>query len=206
MSLYNYNKDQIWSETNPFTLERYIQFSKYINKSDSVLDIGCNTGRGGVVIKNIFPNINLFGIDLIKERTDKISNGIYQNIFTDSIVTSNCDGYNFDVIIGGEIIEHIPQEYFIDMLFNCNNLLNINGIMIFTTPNPNSFLVKLGRTNVFNDPSHINILSTNKIIKILNSCNFKIRKIEGSGKASRYLGFSLPLNFYGSYLIIINKQ
>jgi hypothetical protein len=78
--------------------------------------------------------------------------------------------------------------------------------MIFTTPNPDSFLLKLGRTKVFNDPSHVNILSINKITKILQSCNFKIIKIEGSGKASKYLGFSFPINFYGSYLIIIEKK
>ena len=85
-------------------------------------------------------------------------------------------------------------------------MLNDNGYMVFTTPNPNSLLVKLGRTKVFDDPSHVNILSISKIKRILNSCNFKIMKIEGSGKASRYIGFSFPIFLYGSYLIIIQKQ
>jgi hypothetical protein len=85
-------------------------------------------------------------------------------------------------------------------------MLNNNGLMIFTTPNPNSLLVKLGRTKVFDDPSHVNILSISKIKQILNSCNLKIKKIEGSGKASRYIGFSFPINLYGSYLIIIQRK
>jgi len=129
-----------------------------------------------------------------------------KELFNESIVSSNCNGINFDIIIGGEIIEHIPEDLFIKMLNNCNNLLNNNGLMIFTTPNPNSLLVKFGKTKVFNDPSHVNILSIKKIKNILNSFNFDIIKIEGSGKASKYIGYSFPMFFYGSYLIIISKN
>jgi 2-polyprenyl-3-methyl-5-hydroxy-6-metoxy-1,4-benzoquinol methylase len=206
LSLYKYNKDQFYSESDSYTLERYLQFSKFIIDGQNVLDVGCNTGRGGRLLKNIFPNAKLFGIDLIKERIDKVPHYIYQDLFNESIVTSNCKFYKFDVIVGGEIIEHIPQHLFIDMLYNCNNMLTNNGLMIFTTPNPNSLLVKLGRTKVFNDPSHVNILSIKKIKLILNLSNFKINKIEGSGKASRYFGFNFPLFLYGSYLIIIEKN
>jgi 2-polyprenyl-3-methyl-5-hydroxy-6-metoxy-1,4-benzoquinol methylase len=206
MSDYENNLNQTWSEMDPFTVDRYLQFSKFIEDGNCVLDIGCNTGRGGQVLKNIYPNLNLFGIDLIHERIDKIPKGIYLELFNESIVTANCSGNKFDVIVGGEIIEHIPEFLFIDMLYNCNSMLKNNGLMIFTTPNPNSLLVKLGRTKVFDDPSHVNILSISKIKKILNSCNFKIRQIEGSGKVSRYIGFSFPINLYGSYLIVIQKQ
>lgn len=206
MNNYENNLNQNWSEDDSFTLDRYLQFSKHIKEGNYVLDIGCNTGRGGEVLKNIFSKLKLFGVDLIKERIDKIPNGIYQELFNESIVTTNCRGNRFDVIVGGEIIEHIPEFLFKDMLFNCNSMLNENGIMIFTTPNPNSLLVKLGRTKVFDDPSHVNILTISKIKQILNSCNFKIMKIEGSGKTSRYIGFSFPINLYGSYLIIIQKQ
>jgi 2-polyprenyl-3-methyl-5-hydroxy-6-metoxy-1,4-benzoquinol methylase len=206
MSDYENNLNQKCSEEDTFTIDRYKQFSKFIKDGNSVLDIGCNTGRGGEVLKFKYPNLNLFGIDLISERIDKIPWGIYQELFNDSIVTANCSGKKFDVIIGGEIIEHIPELLFIDMIYNCNSMLNNNGLMIFTTPNPNSILVKLGRTKVFKDPSHVNLLSISKIKQILFSCNFKIMQIEGSGKASRYIGVSFPIYFYGSYLIAIQKN
>jgi hypothetical protein len=47
MNLYDLNKAQIWSENDPFTLNRYLQFSRFIKNGNYVLDIGCNTGRGG---------------------------------------------------------------------------------------------------------------------------------------------------------------
>ena len=206
MNYYLNNLNQTCSEDDPFTLDRYLQFSKYFKEGNYVLDIGCNTGRGGELLKNIFPKLKLFGVDLVKERIDNIPKGIYEELFNESIVTTNCNFNQFDVIIGGEIIEHIPEFLFKDMLFNCNRMLNKNGIMIFTTPNPNSLLVKLGRAKVLNDPSHVNILSVGKIKQILNFSNFRINKIKGSGKASRYIGCSFPIFLYGSYLIIIEKK
>ena len=171
MNNYEINLKQVWSEVDSFTTDRYLHFSKYIKDRNSVLDIGCNTGRGGEVLKKIFPNLKLYGIDLIKERIDKISTGVYHELFNESIITSNCKGYKFDFIVAGEVIEHIQESLFKDMLYNCNCMLNDNGYMVFTTPNPNSLLVKLGRTKVFDDPSHVNILSISKIKRILNSCN-----------------------------------
>ena len=64
MNDYENNLNQTWSEDDPFTLNRYLQFSKFIKDGNYVLDIGCNTVRGGGVLKNIFPNLKLYGIDL----------------------------------------------------------------------------------------------------------------------------------------------
>lgn len=147
----------------------------------------------------------MYGIDLIKERIEKIPTNIYEQVFNDSIITSNCNNIKFDALIAGEIIEHIPKDLFIEMLNNCRKILKDNGIIIFTTPNPNSVLVKLGRDAVYNDPSHVNIMTVKKFKEIIISCGLKISLVQGSGKASRYLGYSLPLSLYGSYLAIIKK-
>ncbi len=45
------NEKQTISEKDTFTTKRYQQFSKFIDSSNrciSILDIGCNTGRGWV--------------------------------------------------------------------------------------------------------------------------------------------------------------
>lgn len=205
MNLYNDNLLQTWSENDPFTKERYEQFCRYIKDGQTVLDIGCNTGRGGIVMKDRFPSLKIYGVELLRERIEKIPNTVYELVFNDSIITTNCNNIKFDVIVAGEVIEHIPKTLFANMLHNCKHLLNENGQILFTTPNPNSFLVKLGRDSVFKDPSHVNIMTIQNFKNRIESSGLSIKSIKGSGKSSRYLGYSFPLSFYGSYLSVINK-
>ena len=205
MKLYNENLLQTWSENDPFTKERYLQFSKYIKDGQSVLDIGCNTGRGGVTLKENNSSLKIYGVELIKERIEIIPVNVYEEIYNESITTTNCNNNKFDIIIAGEVIEHIPQDIFIEMLYNCKSLLNDYGLILFTTPNPNSLLVKLGKDSVFRDPSHVNIMAVKEFKKNVLSCGLKIKSIKGSGKASRYLGYSFPLSLYGSYLSVLQK-
>jgi cyclopropane fatty-acyl-phospholipid synthase-like methyltransferase len=206
LSLYNENASQTISETDTFTLERYKQFAEYLNDSMTVLDIGCNTGRGGNVIKKLYPKTMLYGIELISERIEKIPIGIYEHVYNISITNWESNHIRFDRIIAGELIEHIPENDFISMLMICKRYLKKDGLILFTTPNPNSLLVKLGRNSVFNDPSHVNIMSVRKFKDIINKVDLKIKKIEGSGKVTRLLGSKLPLiNLYGSYLAILTK-
>jgi 2-polyprenyl-3-methyl-5-hydroxy-6-metoxy-1,4-benzoquinol methylase len=206
MEYYDENLQQSWSENDSFTKERYQQFCEYIKDGQTVLDIGCNTGRGGVTLKLNNPSLKIYGVELIKERTEKIPTGVYIEVFNESIIESNCNGVKFDVIVAGEVIEHIPSDLFIDMLHNCKNLLNEHGVILFTTPNPNSFLVKLGRRAVFNDPSHVNIMAISEFKKIVSSCGLQTKSIKGSGKVSRHLGYSFPMFFYGSYLSVLQKK
>lgn len=202
---YKNNEAQIWSEIDSFTHERYIQFATYISDGQTILDIGCNTGRGGVVLKELYPQIKLYGIDLIEGRANKIPSNIYEKVFNESIVYWNSNGIKFDRIIAGELIEHIEKNEFLIMLKNCKELLKDDGLILFTTPNPNSFLVKLGNKAVFKDPSHINILSVAQFKEKVKSCGLKVDKIVGSGKMTRYLKNFPILNLYGSYLSILKK-
>ncbi len=48
------NMEQVESERNPFTIERYTQFHRWFTpNTKKVLDIGCNTGPGGALKKFI---------------------------------------------------------------------------------------------------------------------------------------------------------
>lgn len=205
MNLYKENLNQKWSENDSFTVERYIQFSTFLQDNKTILDVGCNTGRGGSILKSIFPNLQIIGLEIIKERIKKIPDGVYEKVINESIVNWNSGELKFDYILAGEVIEHIPEKEFEALLVNCKKILKCDGKILFTTPNPNSFLVKLGRNSVFNDPSHVNIMSIQKFTKKVNESGLVVCKIIGSGKMTRYLPNFSCLNLYGSYLAILKK-
>jgi regulatory protein YycH of two-component signal transduction system YycFG len=98
------------------------------------------------------------------------------------------------------------KKFFVLMLKKCKSILNDNGLILFTTPNPNSILVKLGNKAVFNDPSHVNIMSINKFKKIVFESGLRVAEIKGSGKVTRYISPNFPfINLFGSYLSILTK-
>ena len=208
MSYEEKNLLQTWSETDSFTVERYNQFCRHINNtSGTILDVGCNTGRGGATLKNRMPSAKIFGLDVVETRIHQIPGNIYEKVIYTSLMDLD-NGYDhfFDYIVAGEVIEHIaPGEIgsFIDTLYR---ILRPGGMIIITTPNPNALLVKLGRTSVYNDPSHLSIMDSKLLSAKLSRSAFKNIKVLGSGKATRYLPENFPLLLpFGSYLIKANK-
>ncbi len=200
------NKAQLWSETDSFTLDRYKQFAKKIKNPNIILDIGCNTGRGGLVLKKLFPNAEIMGLDIIEERLQKIPTNIYSKIFCSTVQEMQMQDNYFDAIVAGEVIEHIPPEDVSIFLRTCYRLLKKGGLLLLTTPNPKSFLVKLGRDAVFNDPSHVSIMNSKQLAELEKNEGFSKINVKGSGKAIRYIPEWFPmLNLFGSYLTIARK-
>ena len=67
------NIKQKQSESDPFTKERYRQFYSFFPKQTiKVLDVGCNTGRGGELLKELDKHLILSGLDIVQERLDKL--------------------------------------------------------------------------------------------------------------------------------------
>jgi SAM-dependent methyltransferase len=201
------NKLQFNSEVDPFTIKRYQLFLKYFScQQKTILDFGCNTGRGGAVLRSVCSDRTIIGADIVKERLDIIPTGIYNEIIDlskDSLLDT-ID--NSDVIVSGEVVEHIPFKDLIEYLIIFYDILNTDGVLLLTTPNPDAFLVRLGRNSVLKEPSHINIMNRHFLRIILLKIGFKNVEIKGSGKAVKYFGENFPIfNIYGSYLIIAHK-
>ena len=198
------NAHQKISETDSYTKERYMSFLTHFSTDQlSILDFGCNTGRGGEVLKEKNPNLTLYGADIIKERLQKIPINIYEKIFDLSEINLNDTNILLDAIVSGEVVEHIPFEILVEYLIVFKRLLKSNGKLILTTPNPNSFLVRLGRDGVIKDPSHINLMNYKFLLEVLLKLGYKNCKLVGSGKATRFVGRNFPLmGVYGSYMII----
>src|ERR1017187_4959661 len=200
------NKDQLWRETDSITIDRYNQFARKIKNPSAVLDVGCNTGRGGEVLRKMFPEMELIGIDIVEERLCKIPADIYSKTFCTSISDLDIEDNYFDAIVAGEVIEHIPPVEVDTVLEKCYRLLKNNGLLLLTTPNPDAYLVKMGRDNVFNDPSHVSIMTYKILSDKLKKAGFTKVKIKGSGKATHIFPESFPLpGVFGSYLTIAIK-
>lgn len=205
MNMIDANARQVWSEHDPYTIERYTEFCRYLADGQAILDIGCNTGRGGEYLREHLPNAYLCGLDLLADRVAQIPAGIFDEIHCCDIVTW-ATTRRFDRIVAGEVIEHVPPEVFHSMLLKCRSLLTDSGMIIFTTPNPRSLLVLLGRDAVFRDPSHVNIMTPADLRVAATRAGLKLTSIRGTGKATRMFGHLPFLPLYGSYVAVLLRD
>ncbi len=203
------NVKQTHSEVDHFTVERYSQFCQHYPDSKippAILDIGCNTGRGGQVLRSRFPDSKLYGLEVVESRVGAIPKGIYVDVFYTSATHIPLPSASLGLIVAGEVIEHIASEDIPIVLNECYRTLMPGGLLMLTTPNPYSIKVLLGNKAIFKEPSHISIMSPKVLSINLAFTRFKNISIYGSGKATRYLPEKFPLlTPFGSYLIVGEK-
>jgi ubiquinone/menaquinone biosynthesis C-methylase UbiE len=199
------NAQQDVSESDSFTIERYEQFFRFIpGGTESVLDVGCNTGRGGLRLRELNPNLKLLGLDCVQERLNALpksySEGVY-GLATDIPLKDQ----SLDVIVAGEFIEHLYPADVDKTLCEFQRVLKIGGKLLLTTPNPNYIKNKLDKTSVYG-VSHLTQHFPKVLQLRLQMQGFSDVKTYGSGKVSRYLGWHFPiLAIYGSYLVTASK-
>lgn len=197
------NRSQKVSETDAFTPFRYAQFVAHLpNHVATVLDAGCNTGRGGRVMKETKPALQITGLDCVPERISALDKSVYQlgicGLSTDLPVG---DGI-YDAIVAGEFIEHIPPAEVGRTLTEFFRVLRLKGRLLLTTPNPDYLKNKIKNLSVLLEPSHLSQHYADCLAWRLRMTGFSNIKIFGSGRCSRYLGQRFPLlSVYGSYLI-----
>lgn len=202
------NKQQVTAEVDTFTTKRYAQFFRHFDRADRhVLDIGCNTGRGGQILKTANPQLRLTGLDVVEERLDKIPTGIYERLILSSADSIDVPDNTYDDIVAGEVIEHIDPADVPGVLKELKRVLKPGGRLQLTTPNPRAILVLMGRDKVLKDPSHICIMTPADLKGRLEAAGFDKVRIKGSGKMSNYLPDYFPiLSIFGSYLAIAHKR
>lgn len=199
------NIQQEVSEHDPFTLERYEQFFNFFAEGTlKVLDVGCNTGKGGSRLKQLSQSISLFGLDCVQKRLDALPECYFKRIYGLSTNIPIEDQF-FDVIVAGEFLEHLYPIDVDKTLCEFQRILKIGGKLLLTTPNPNYLKNKISRMSVYGT-SHLT-QHFPRVLRIrLLMHGFSGVKIYGSGKVSRYLGWNFPIKaVYGSYLVVADK-
>ena len=211
MSNINYSQINILqtrSETDSGTVYRYKQFYANMEKKNDnlvILDVGCNTGRGGEVLKCLLNNkYLLFGVDCVEEclkKASKIYNAVL-NCYSTAIPLSN---ESIDCILAGEFIEHLSVEDALKSLHEFYRLLKPNSQILLTTPNPGYLKLKLTGFSVLGG-AHLSQYYPHKLKKIMKDVGFTNIIIKGSGRVAKYIGDFWPfMCIYGSYLLSAQK-
>ena len=126
-----------------------LSFVRKLKKNKKILDVGCtdmpniridNNFLHKKICENVNKKVKVLGVDYNKNKIKKMQSKGYNCI--NANILEKFTSQKFDLIIAGEIIEHIPdQNTFISSL---KNLLSKKGKIIITTPNPNGIMSVLG--------------------------------------------------------------
>jgi hypothetical protein len=83
------NREQSHSEMDPFTEGRYRQFARHLGSlfMGQVLDVGCNTGRGGRAFLTAVSDVALDGLELLADRIERIPAGIYRKVYKGLLIS-----------------------------------------------------------------------------------------------------------------------
>ena len=200
------NRAQTISETDTFTERRYRQFTRHLPEvARDILDVGCNTGRGGAVMKALRPSLSITGLDCVPERLSVLDRSVYASSvcsFTESI---QLPSDSFDAVVSGEFIEHLPPNSVFQTLSEFFRLLRLKGVLMLTTPNPVYLKNMLQGESVLGGP-HLSQHRIRSLKRRLEDVGFSGIRIRGSGRASSLLGEHFPIMaVYGSYLTLARK-
>jgi len=176
------NRAQTVSETDSFTEPRYRQFARHFRVgTHSVLDVGCNTGRGGAALKAVMPDLRITGLDCVPERIAALDPAIYDSsicAFTQAVPLPN---ESFEAIVAGEFIEHVPPDQVFPTLCEFFRLLRLKGLLLLTTPNPAYVKNRLQGASVLGG-AHISQHHASNLRRRLEDVGFSRVRIRGSGR------------------------
>jgi ubiquinone/menaquinone biosynthesis C-methylase UbiE len=197
------NRRQEVSEKDSFTPDRYRQFYRHFPVgAKTVLDVGCNTGRGGSMLKTCNPALELTGLDCVPERIAALDKRVYDRTLCGLSTQISAPDGSFDVVVAGEFIEHVPPIQVEATVAEFFRVLRLRGRLLLTTPNPDYLKNRLKHLSVLQELSHLSQHYPDCLAARLRLTGFSKVKVCGSGRVSRVIGQRCPvLSFYGSYLI-----
>lgn len=161
-------------------------FSSTIGTGKKILDIGC---RDGALTRFFVESNTVLGVDVDTNSLQRAKElGIttrYMDLYGD---WSELHGERFDVIVAGEVLEHLfyPE----DILKKVASHLSSGGMFIGSVPNAFSlknrirYLMGSKRYTPLSDPTHINQFSLDDITTVLKS-SFSHVSVGGLGRYKR---------------------
>ena len=160
---------------------RYTALLSRIQKDvDSILDVGCarhdstrrNLGNLHGLLYEAFPSAEIIGIDIIEQEIIEMQKNGY------NVLLEDCQemelNRKFDVILGGDIIEHLIAPG--DFLDRSAIHLNQNGRLLLTTPNPDGFVFwRKALQNKSNNPTHTCWIDPSNLSRLVECINYSLK-------------------------------
>lgn len=207
MDLAQRNRLQTVSEADPFTEQRYRQFLAWLPAGcREVLDVGCNTGRGGQVLKQARPELRLRGLDIVPERLARLPAKVYDDTVCGSATAMPLPDESLHAVLAGEFVEHLPPRAVPDFLHEAFRVLALRGVLLLTTPNPGDLKRRWRGASILGG-AHLSQHHPQALALQLRMAGFGQVHVRGSGRVSGWLGTRFPwLAAYGSYLVCAEKH
>jgi 2-polyprenyl-3-methyl-5-hydroxy-6-metoxy-1,4-benzoquinol methylase len=201
------NREASHTETDPFTEGRYRQFARHLGGAVAgrALDVGCNTGRGGRAFAERAPKWVLDGVELVAERCTQLPSDIYRKVYQGLLEDVPDSAGPYDVMLMGELIEHVPLVAIDGLIAQAGSLLKPGGRLMLTTPNPHYVLLERRTDGTVLGGAHVSVWCPAALRQYLEWKGFEVEKVTGSGRVSGVLGSRFPMTLYGSYLLIARK-
>ena len=130
----------------------------------TILDVGGSAGTLSEELAKRFPSVRVvcLDIELLHVRPNLVIGDGQQMPFADK---------SFQSILGGEVIEHIPDPR--KFLQESWRVLENNGVLALSTPNKKSWLNRIAHS--YEMPHHISLLSFDELQKMLVEEGFTIQ-------------------------------
>ncbi len=157
---------------------RLKKIAKLVSNREKVLDLGCAD-----ITNPYLKNSDITGFDLKKEC--KLGSNYSSFISGDVMKLDSyfAEDQKFDAVIAGELLEHLEEP----ILFfkKCYSILKDDGIIVLSSPNPNSFVERfltlaLSRKYFFTD-DHIMLYPQRWLIRIMEISGFTDIKLHSGG-------------------------
>ena len=201
------NRAQVASEVDRFTEGRYRQFARRLGRgfAGQALDVGCNTGRGGRALLTAAPRVTLDGVEMLADRIERIPAGIYRKVFPGLLGDMPKDAGPYDVLLMGELIEHVPFAALDDLIEQSTRLLAGGGRLLLTTPNPHYALLRRRCGGSVLGGAHVSVHCPAVLKQYLEWKGLAVETVTGSGPKSGPLGGKFPMALYSQYLLVARK-
>ena len=203
--------ENINSDFHQRRINSTIDLINNLNKKENLnlLDLGCGQGHFTNIIKNKFPDFDVFGIDYSISAIN-YANSNFKDI---SFIVANAyhppftDEY-FDIIVCNNIWEHVPDP--LNLLKAISRVLKPNGLLIISTPSRyrlyNLIMTLLGKNISLMSKLHVTEYTVGQVKEQLRYGGYKVNKVYSpSIKRGGLIRFIIKL-FFSVIIKITNSH
>ncbi len=174
-----------------YSQDRQDVFDQLPKGIDSLLDVGCSSGKFGEYVKNKL-GIKVYGVEPHNESYDQAKDKldfVYHGLFTDSV---DFGGVKFDCITFNDVLEHLVDPW--ATLELAKQHLNPGGSIVASIPNIQCYDVmkelvykqdfQYTRSGIL-DKTHLRFFTKKSMIRLFNESGLDVSSIVGIGDVTK---------------------